>query len=362
MKDKGQPCKRGEASARTGCIPKKKPVPTTGNGKNPTTKPARNSEGPGSAKLAPKEPSKRKVKKSPVRGLNPTDQINPSHRVAKMIRQDKESSSIVQSLSSESNKSYEKAESLYEKQVAKYKSSNMAMKLLMIPMMMVRKSRYESMQETRAEQSRKHLASMLKPDKPMGLKISLFASLSRSVVAGKKISEWAPSRSAADAAKKGLAFVKSIANNVGDHQLTLVNPISGRSFYFKSDDADGNLIALSNAPDPATVAHEMGHFIEKNKKGVKEKASEFLKYRTEDTPIIDIGTLPGGSSMEGEKVHLDSFGKAMDPISAAYAGKIYAGGSTELVSMGLENLYRDPAGFAKKDPEYCQWIIGILRS
>lgn len=46
---------------------------------------------------------------------------------------------------------------------------------------------------------------------------------------------------------------------------------------------------------------------------------------------------------------------------AAYMGKIYQNGSTEIVSMGLELLYTAPAHFAKADPEYFGLMMSILQ-
>ncbi len=45
-----------------------------------------------------------------------------------------------------------------------------------------------------------------------------------------------------------------------------------------------------------------------------------------------------------------------------YAGKVYRGGKyTEILTMGLERLYRDPQGFAQQDPDYFDFILGIVR-
>ncbi len=51
-----------------------------------------------------------------------------------------------------------------------------------------------------------------------------------------------------------------------------------------------------------------------------------------------------------------------DANMAHYAGKTYEGSkATEIVSMGLEMLYRDPAHFAKADPQYFSLMMGILQ-
>ena len=46
---------------------------------------------------------------------------------------------------------------------------------------------------------------------------------------------------------------------------------------------------------------------------------------------------------------------------AAYVGKDYGRRATEIVSMGLEELYRNPAVFAGNDPEYFKFTVGLLR-
>ena len=56
----------------------------------------------------------------------------------------------------------------------------------------------------------------------------------------------------------------------------------------------------------------------------------------------------------------DDFGKAFGKQDAFYVGKHYADGSTEIISMGLEKLYKDPVKFAQDDPEYCAFLVGIL--
>ncbi|WP_214084134.1 hypothetical protein [Methanoculleus sp.] len=33
---------------------------------------------------------------------------------------------------------------------------------------------------------------------------------------------------------------------------------------------------------------------------------------------------------------------------------------TELVSMGLQELYVDPVRLLEKDPEYFRWLVGII--
>lgn len=46
--------------------------------------------------------------------------------------------------------------------------------------------------------------------------------------------------------------------------------------------------------------------------------------------------------------------------SSAYAGRFYAAGSTEMLSVGLESLFFDTHDFWDKDPEYRDFILALL--
>lgn len=118
--------------------------------------------------------------------------------------------------------------------------------------------------------------------------------------------------------------------------------------------------------DIATVSHELGHFLEEVKPGVKERIKKFMDYRIGKEQPVDMGTIPGGSAMKGEMVRKDKFERAFSLTSAYYVGKQYKNAKgeiygTEILSMGIEKLYSDPATFFEKDPEYAQFIVSLLR-
>jgi hypothetical protein len=58
----------------------------------------------------------------------------------------------------------------------------------------------------------------------------------------------------------------------------------------------------------------------------------------------------------------DQFDKHFDLVNAYYCGKSYSDGSTEILSMGVQELYRDAASFSRKDPEYAAFVISVLSS
>ena len=43
-------------------------------------------------------------------------------------------------------------------------------------------------------------------------------------------------------------------------------------------------------------------------------------------------------------------------------GKKYGGGGTEIISMGLEQLWDNPSKFAKEDPEYFNFMLVTLEN
>jgi len=99
-----------------------------------------------------------------------------------------------------------------------------------------------------------------------------------------------------------------------------------------------------------SVAHEMGHWVEYHDTYRRMKARVFLRSRTRGEE----------AKWLGDKYAKDEVGKR-DEFMDPYMGKIYDDGATEIISMGLEYLYSKPVEFAKKDPEYVQWLLETLR-
>jgi hypothetical protein len=110
------------------------------------------------------------------------------------------------------------------------------------------------------------------------------------------------------------------------------------------------------------TVHEMGHHVEFQVDGVKGVAREFLAHRVGNQPLRKLKELfPDTNYKDDEEGRDDDFGRAFGAGSRAswYVGKHYQG-ATEIVSMGLEKLHADPLGFARDDPEYAGFILGIL--
>jgi hypothetical protein len=127
--------------------------------------------------------------------------------------------------------------------------------------------------------------------------------------------------------------------------------------------ADPQGVVWLSSGSVQTAVHELGHQIEFHMPGVKAAARDFLMHRVGSEPLTSLAKkFPDHGYKKDEFGRQDDFGKVFGPDShkAYYCGKSYDDGSTEIISMGTENLYNNPAEFCAKDPEYAQFIIGIL--
>lgn len=99
-----------------------------------------------------------------------------------------------------------------------------------------------------------------------------------------------------------------------------------------------------------TAIHELGHRYERVVPGIREQEKEFYERRTAGEPLQWLGY--GYSRSEVSR---------KDDFLHPYMGKDYGGFAYELVSMGFEYAYTDPARLAK-DPDMQEWILGMLLS
>ncbi len=121
------------------------------------------------------------------------------------------------------------------------------------------------------------------------------------------------------------------------------------------------IINLDEYDSEEVAVHELAHSLEYFLPGVNAATQEFLRYRCKDEEPQQLNkVIPGSGYDDKEKGRKDNFEKAFGERSAWYVGKDYGGSSSEIISMGLEKLYNDPTGFAKKDPEYVAFLVGIL--
>ena len=119
---------------------------------------------------------------------------------------------------------------------------------------------------------------------------------------------------------------------------------------------------FSNSKDKADiVVHELGHMLE-DIPAIKDAENEFLEMRTNSNENVSMKKqFPDyryGSHEIGNK---DDFGKVWgdNDHEAYYVGKRYEDRSTEVVSMGLQMMFKDPARLAK-DRQYFDFISAVM--
>lgn len=131
-----------------------------------------------------------------------------------------------------------------------------------------------------------------------------------------------------------------------------------RAYY--SDDL--NTVAIKVGDTSDVIAHELGHFLE-NHLRLLGRTLEFLKHRVgAEQPQRLIDVIPNSEYQPDEVGRSDRFAEAFGERQAWYVGKKYINDYyTEILAMGTQKLYNDPVGFAKADPEFFKFIVGLLR-
>jgi len=134
--------------------------------------------------------------------------------------------------------------------------------------------------------------------------------------------------------------------------------------------AGGTTVRLAETNKARTVAHEIGHCLEDQITDLVKREKEFLEHRAPGEVRKNLGALfPTHGYKPDEEGVEDEFSKyfsgtgsfgQFDDSAAIYVGKHYVNRS-ELLTMGIEALYVDPARFADKDPEFFKFVIGLLK-
>ncbi len=178
-------------------------------------------------------------------------------------------------------------------------------------------------------------------------------------VAGPDAGEIAKTRAQNAAKWLSSAFVRRDGDPdlpaVGVVPPTKYGPI--RAYYA---DADKH-VALADVSEEHVAAHELGHMLEYNVPGVKEACQEFLKHRVKEEAFTDLRDVaPSAGYGKWERGRRNHFDRYFSETQAYYVGKDYGDSATEVLSMGIEALYRDPVNFMKKDPEYARFVLWIM--
>jgi hypothetical protein len=107
----------------------------------------------------------------------------------------------------------------------------------------------------------------------------------------------------------------------------------------------------------SVVAHEITHATEMGNKEVLRAAMDFLKKRAEGQKAQSLKSLTGASYRRDEKAYKDKWEELGGRV---YTGKIYPD-ATEVLTMGIERLHRNPGEFYQSDPEFFEFVIKTLQ-
>jgi hypothetical protein len=168
-------------------------------------------------------------------------------------------------------------------------------------------------------------------------------------------------------AKEAEEFISNLVNT--DHFTEL----SGKVEFSYNPEDNFSRANYSHVIDRITVGrfsstdsyvHEIGHHLEHTNPAVQRRANEFLDMRikrsnSESTNMTEFNS-EFSKFRDDEVGNEDSFDGFRTGARRAYAGKRYDDGATEIVSMGLEQLYSRAGHFAKNDPEYVAFVAGVL--
>ena len=165
------------------------------------------------------------------------------------------------------------------------------------------------------------------------------------------------------ALEEGADFIRGlVAQGENSEWQPHVNFVYDTKFKNAKVDKQNNLVIGAINVTPNVVPHEIGHLL-RIIPGVNEAVIDFAKKRFGDEELVDVRAMfPEQYPLNSGKIlgRKDNFDRIFDAHNAYYAGRHYNSGDSELLSMGLEQLSRDPVAFAERDPEYFDFVVGIL--
>ena len=170
-----------------------------------------------------------------------------------------------------------------------------------------------------------------------------------------------PTTAAMPQVTKAQAFISSVLQkDVAPDASCKVKLIVGQGKY----DPDLAIAYVRQGAIPCTV-HELAHHIECSDPEILQASKNFIRSR------IKAGEVPQSlNKLTGTDRYRDKDFAYEDKWAelggVPYSGRVYADSldeahATEVLTMGLQRLYEDPVGFAKKDPDYFKFILSVLR-
>lgn len=120
-------------------------------------------------------------------------------------------------------------------------------------------------------------------------------------------------------------------------------------------DPETNAIRFGWGADELELVHELMHAVEEQDPAFLEAEREYFEGRTRGKDRKRLNAISGGGSYRSNEYAYDVGHSCIDP----YAFKDYGGDGYELMSMGVETLYRSPSSYLK-DPDMLKWVLTMI--
>lgn len=116
-----------------------------------------------------------------------------------------------------------------------------------------------------------------------------------------------------------------------------------------------NTIFVGWEADELTVVHELMHAVGAHDIDFHLAEERYFKDRTASKKTKTLRDITGDMGYRTDEIAYDMGGNCIDP----YVFKDYGGGAYELMSMGVETLYRSPVAYSN-DPNMLKWVLSML--
>ncbi len=158
-------------------------------------------------------------------------------------------------------------------------------------------------------------------------------------------------------AKTFMDQVVSSDNDLPAVDIKLTEEI--RSYYSFGTQA----LKMNASADVELYCHEYGHHIENSLPKALAKVKAFRGKRFDPKQAKPLAPMFPRIGFKPEEVgNPDDMEKVFrNKVIAWYSGVTYSRGDGELLSLGLEYLYKDPVHLARTDPEYFSLVMGVLQ-
>lgn len=156
--------------------------------------------------------------------------------------------------------------------------------------------------------------------------------------------------------KKGVDFISKMVDipELNYKNVTIESAPKGTRGHFIASQNKAVIGSYKGGRDTRVVVHELGHWIEDNIPGVKRDIADYYDIRTKGDAVASMNKVYNATNFNANE-----FTKP-DKLITPYAGKVMKNGS-EMLSVGLEFMYKHPAALAKKDPGLFDFVYKVVR-